>query len=620
MDHRNTLPHALIDGHLAEAAIEALASDRGDLLDAGARAHHGACAECGARVRDAQQQRAAIDAAFEPPDGALSDALDRALIDAGLSEDALSAMVRTAIDAPDAAAPSPAPVSGRSLTWAFALGSIAAVALGLLSLDGLPSISGSLSSVARLWTLGSATSRLVQGTLPGGWASVALGLSLLLLGLIAPLRRLLASPHPTVASAAALLLLASLGVAAPAHALDFTGTWPEEEALTVVADDVPASIALEEAATAAGLGFVGALSDDPHTHLRVRGASLREVVIAVLGPDAPYVVDRSATLLSIRPALAARPTPNPATANPATANPTTPSPATPSPATPSPPNTPTPNPPTASARPVVDEAARRNARDRASFGGNVRVGPGEVVASVVTMGGNADIEGVVLQDVVSMGGNVHVHPTGSVRGEIVTMGGEVQVDTGADVTPEAVQTTDPHWGEWEPWGDGASEHDGPGDALMAWAGDTLASGARHALLFLFGLLLLGLSPARLGMVTSTLRTLPGRSILTGTLSAAASVVLALVLLITVIGIPGAVVLALAAAVAAYAGLVAVAMILGHTLPVPALKDKPVLQLGAGVAIFFVASLVPFFGGLAVFIAGLFGFGAVVLTRAGTRAA
>jgi len=609
MDHPNTLMNALIDGHLPEQAIEALAADRGDLLDADSHAHHAACSACSARVRDAQLLHAELGAAFESPDGPLSDSIGQALIDAGLSDAVLDAMVRHVIaselapEAKPAALATQLAVSRRSLAWAFALGSMASIALAVLSLDGLPSITGTLSGLARLWTLALAASRLVQGSVPGGWAGLALGLSLLLVGLVAPLRRLLITPQ-LATSVAALLLLVSVGLPTQARALDFTGTWPEEEALTVVADDVPASVALESAAAAAGLGFVGALAADPNTHLRVRGASLRDVVVAVLGPDAPFVVDRSATLLTIRSIAPAATTTVPTTPTvPTTATvPTTTVPATPT-------------------VPAAADAARRDARDRTSFGGNVRVGPGEVVASVVTMGGNAEIEGEVLHDVVSMGGNVHVYPTGSVRGDIVAMGGQVQVDPGADVTPGAVQRTDGEWQEWEAWddwGDGEEARETPGDALVAWVGDTLGSGARHTLLFLFGLLLLGLWPARLDLVTTTLRTAPGRAVLTGLLSAAAALVLGIVLLITLIGIPGAVLLALTAAVASYAGFAAVAMILGHGLPIAALKDKPVFQLGAGVAILFVTSLVPFFGTLAVFIAGLFGFGAVVLTRAGTR--
>ncbi len=609
MDHRNTLLSR--DGHLTDEAIEALASERPELLDDDARAHVADCVSCIGRIDEAKRARVAIDEAFHLPDGALGTSIDEALSAAGLGDAALSMMVEQAIEAELGAldvraaidAPSAPLLSRRSMAWAFALGSVAAIALALLSLGGLPSIAGTLSGFTRAWTIGGAAIRLVEGTVPGGGAG---------LSLVAPLRRLLGSPSHAM-RAAALLLAAALSAAAPARALDFDGTWPEEEALTVVAEDVPASVALERAAEAAGLGFVGVLSADPPVHLRVRGASLRDVVLAVLGPDAPYVVQRTDGVLLVRAASSAAPpsagdvAPNavPAASPPAASPPAA-------------------NPPAASppARPAIDDAARRNARDRTSFGGDVRVGPGEVVASVVTFGGDADIQGEVLQDVVSMGGDIHVHSTGSVRGDIVAMGGAVEVDPGADVTPGAIEHTDGEWQEWQDWEDWdeAETTESPGDALVIWVTDTLASAARHTLLFLFGLLLLGLLPARLTMVTTTLREAPGRSVLTGALSAAAALVLGIVLVITLIGIPGAILLALVAAVASYAGLAAVAMILGRGLPIAALADKPLHQLAAGVAILFVTSLVPFFGTLALMIAALFGAGAIVLTRAGTRAA
>src|SRR5262249_12318188 len=72
-------------------------------------------------------------------------------------------------------------------------------------------------------------------------------------------------------------------------------------------------------------------------------------------------------------------------------------------------------------------ALAQDAHDRVTFGGDVVVAPGEAVDDVVTMGGDATIDG----DVVTMGGDVVVR--GSVAGDVMTMGGDLTLGEGATV-------------------------------------------------------------------------------------------------------------------------------------------------------------------------------------------
>ena len=629
----------LVEGHLSELALEALADDRADLLAPELRAHLAACDACRARAEDAQLALSELSATLSaelrvPLDDAALDALVRGALDALPAEHLASAASLAPASlapvslAPVSLAPMPRP-SRRALLVAAALGALTSLLLGVLSLDGLPSLGEVLSSAHEARVLSQAMNQLVGALVPGGWGTLALVLSALLAALLVPLRALVLpqrSPRGALARAAALtlgvLLCAGAGELCVPHAraLDFTGEWPEHERLTVVAEGVPASVALERAAQAAGLGFVGALASDPTTHLRVRDASLRDVLTAVLGSDAPLVAERTATLLIVR-ARPAAPVSVVASAPP-TVTASTPPPA---PAAP----------PTVPAATPASPASRRAASDRVSFGGNVTVRSGEVVESVVTMGGDATIEGEVLRDVVTMGGDVRVRRGAVVHGEIVAMGGEVKVDEGAQASARVelgatshgltVRGRDAHDDEdAEARVDDASATAANAAAsaageLAEWLRETLASASRHALLFLFGLLLLGLAPARLDEVTRTVAALPTRAGATGALSAVAALVLGVVLTITLVGIPGAILLALVTAVGVYAGLVAVAAVLGRLLPVPALAARPVLQLAAGVLALFLVSRVPIVGGLAPLVAALVGLGAVVITRGGTRA-
>ena len=646
----------LVEGHLSELVIEALATQRDDLVGKDALAHRAACDACAQRVSETIGELAFVSTALRVD---LSDAALDALVCGALEttqiEPVAAVVTIAAVAAPAAAVFRP---SRGALFGAALLAAAAAIVLGVLSLDGLPSIGGVLAFAHDVRAVGGAIDRLVSLLVPGGWGALALLLSLLLGALLVPLRVLLGSGRARVdllsrVSGLTLGVWLAVGFVPRAQALDFVGDWPADEHLTVVAANVPASVALERAAQAAGLGFVGALAVDPPTHLRVRDASLREVVRVVLGNDAALVAERTSTLLIVRRAALPAATAVHGAATPVIADvpnivlpsanvtPQVEVPAV-SGAVPRPP------PPAvqAASPPPVSALARRDARDRASFGGNVVVSAGEVVASVVTMGGNATIDGVVLGDVVTMGGGAHVRRSGVVHGEIVAMGGEVRVDEGA-LAPQRVQLTA------MPDGIAArgTGYDAPADdvddaaaadddqvhdsqeldtasaaataaagALAEWLSETFASASRHALLFLFGLLLLGTVPARLDALTRAVAALPVRAAVTGFVAGLAGVILAVVLVITIVGIPGAVVLGLSLAVGTYAGLVAVAAVIGRILPIRALDARPVLQLAAGVLVLFVVARVPVLGGLASFVAAMVGLGAVVATRAGTRAA
>ena len=84
-------------------------------------------------------------------------------------------------------------------------------------------------------------------------------------------------------------------------------------------------------------------------------------------------------------------------------------------------------------------------RDRVVFGGDVFVGPGEVVRDAVAFGGDTVVEGLVLGDAVAFGGDVLVRGEGAVRGDVTSFGGaasssaaagDASADTGA-ATPGA---------------------------------------------------------------------------------------------------------------------------------------------------------------------------------------
>ena len=111
--------------------------------------------------------------------------------------------------------------------------------------------------------------------------------------------------------------------------------------------------------------------------------------------------------------------------------------------------------------------------NRVAFGSTVRVGEGEVVNDIVSIGGDVKVDGQVRGDavavggeakingrvtgeVVAIGGNVELGPDAEVWGDIVTVGGRVRREDGASVLGEVSEVAwdDFDWSFGDDWFDG----------------------------------------------------------------------------------------------------------------------------------------------------------------------
>ncbi len=270
---------------------------------------------------------------------------------------------------------------------------------------------------------------------------------------------------------------------------------------------------------------------------------------------------------------------------------------------------------------VLPSSALAQPSDRFTMGSNVVIAAGEQVGNVVTMGGNATIDGDVLGDVMTMGGNVVVR--GHVTGDLVTLGGNATLADGAAIDGEVAtmggnldRSAGARVGSIA---DASSFHaevapSTPLDDLAALVFSIVEGAVTFFLLFLLGLALSGGAPERFTALKVVLAREPVQVGLKGLGAAALAVVVGILLAITIVGIPLTIALAIACCIASYIGLAAVAAVIGLVLPIPQLKDRPVHQLGAGVFTLYVASLVPGAGGIALAIASVLGLGALLRTR------
>lgn len=489
-------------------------------------------------------------------------------IDVGLAfrqtappEPDVEAMVQSAL-----AAVPPAP-SRRMLWLAGAVGVVGSAGLGLLSMR-MPTRSELLHVGSGLVALLGALDRLVS-FLPGGYTLLAAALAV---GVM-----LLAWPARVAArrrSLAALFLAFTFGTVVPgAHAQSLEGTWPAtERAVTVHVDGAPCLDVLRAGAASVGLGLVAGAQDLGTCTVHLDAGSLAALVGEVL-PEG-YVAERTEALLMVRRAGAL------ATAPP-TAVPASPAPA------------------------VLPE--------RTTWGEDVLVAAGERVRAVTTAGGDATVLGEVLANVVTMGGDVHVGSHGVVRGDLVTMGGDVHLARGAQVEGRMVTMGG------SVHRDGVVEAEDDADAEPTLAERAAGVGAKHLLLFVFGLVLVGGMRERHAALASAVVKEPVRAGLYGGLSLAAALIAIAVLAITIVGLPAAVLVGLGAMVGLYAGTAVVASVLGAVLPIKALQGRPIAQLAAGVAMLFGVAMLPtMLANLALLAVAAVGFGAVVMTRFGRR--
>lgn len=210
------------------------------------------------------------------------------------------------------------------------------------------------------------------------------------------------------------------------------------------------------------------------------------------------------------------------------------------------------------------------ADDITSIGGGIKV-DGEVRGDAVAIGGEAKIDGRVTGEVVAIGGDVELGPDAEVLGDIVTVGGRVSREEGATVLGEVSEVD---WGDFE-W-------DWDGDWFNGWRGDWFPNvGERPpffrvgkvfefvraiiftGLLIVLGGLVLLVGPKSVNRVRSAAVSDPLIMLVVGfgieLLILPALIVASILLAVTVIGIPFAILLWPAALVA-----VTLALVLGYT--------------------------------------------------------
>ncbi|MSP13959.1 MAG: polymer-forming cytoskeletal protein [Chloroflexi bacterium] len=273
------------------------------------------------------------------------------------------------------------------------------------------------------------------------------------------------------------------------------------------------------------------------------------------------------------------------------------------------------------------------------FGGSLKIEEGAVVhGDTVVFGGSAEIAGRVEGDLVTMGGSSHLARTGAVLGDIFTLGGSVQRDEGSQLggkevegLPNDVQRIFPK-APVAPQSPAVPvipaipnrpripvgrESTNPVLGFLFWIFRTFVTALAMVAL---GILAMLLFPVQTNRITETARGEPIPSIGFGLLTAIAGPMLTALLVLTCIGIPVALVLAVGLGVAGLWGFLSIGILLGERL-YRSINPEPRSHLAPaviGILLLTVLHSIPVLNVLVGTVAVLWGIGAVVLTRFGTQ--
>ena len=261
------------------------------------------------------------------------------------------------------------------------------------------------------------------------------------------------------------------------------------------------------------------------------------------------------------------------------------------------------------------------AEDESRIGANLTVPEGRTVDNAISIGGRVKVSGEVLRDAVAVGGDVEILSTGRVRRNVVAIGGRIITEAGADIGGQRVEIQNV-----------------PGLSLLGKLGTLtlkipeIQSTLTSVLHFLRGiywintvLTLLALSLLSVFFlgdhvegVFATIQGRPWRSAGVGAGGLICLVPLIAMSGISVFAIPLIPVLVMAAAAGVLTGYTAVGLLVGRLIPYDPVQETPYLAVGAGVVLIAVASATPVIGWLVSAAAVILGFGAVLLSRFGTR--
>ena len=244
------------------------------------------------------------------------------------------------------------------------------------------------------------------------------------------------------------------------------------------------------------------------------------------------------------------------------------------------------------------------------FGGSITVPENQVVENALAFGGNVTVSpnAKVVDTAIAFGGDVILQKEARVEGDAYSFGGKIVQEPSAIVSGERATFSDRH-------GMMYGSDRGRSSFFTQYFLSAIFRISAAAVAAILGLIILHTSPQFLPNLAKKLRQHPSLTALWGIGAIVATVFVSVFLAITLIGIPLIPLLSLTVIVTSLVGSLGVALFVGQCL-ISNGNQLLAQQFLVGLAILTVLTLIPFFGGLVVFLVNLFGLGVILLSKFG----
>ncbi len=272
------------------------------------------------------------------------------------------------------------------------------------------------------------------------------------------------------------------------------------------------------------------------------------------------------------------------------------------------------------AKAELEEAREELQRHRVTTGVPLTIAKGERVENAVAYGGPVTVEegAHVEGDAVAFGGDVILKRGAVVEGDAVSFGGTVVREPGAIVEGQTASMGSSTLGtvmaRSAAKANRATKHE---EAEREDDGFSLPTFlVQFATLFGLGFVLLVLAPGRMKAMENSINAEFTKNSVVGVLGVIALLPLTLLLCVTIVGIPVALLMWMLLALAVPAGVALVANVLGTRLPTGRVRKTQAIALALGVLVLLVAFHIPVLGVLALMAVVSVGLGAMIRTRFG----
>ena len=264
-------------------------------------------------------------------------------------------------------------------------------------------------------------------------------------------------------------------------------------------------------------------------------------------------------------------------------------------------------------------------RHRVSTGGPVTIEKGSHVDTAVAYGGPVIVEedAVVDGDAVAFGGDVVLKKGAIVEGDAVSFGGSVVRAEGSVVHGESVSMGGSGIGTAvarnvvkSQRSARVSDAQDADDSRSGFGRGVAGFLLQFAVFFGLGFVLMMFAPQRMKALEATIQAEPGKNSLAGFLGMLATIPLTLMLVVTLVGIPVAMMMWIVLALFVPVGLAVVANAVGAQLPTGNLRKTQALVLAVGLFALLLVGHVPVLGPLVMVEAVFISMGAIIRTRFG----